>query len=286
VSPSSISKEVRVHARVTSKATWGLASLVLIAAVAALPAGAIAERAAPQTAACAVTWVGHEQEVEAYLGTAKLDHMEDVPLGVTKPKRWFFAPGGLIRSAAWKQLPPGRQKGYMESYKAEIAAYELDKLLEMHMVPPTVQRRIEQELGAFQQWVEPVSGWHIDKPVQGPEPEWSRCVSRMKLFDQLTANIDRNEGNLLYDADWHLILIDHSRAFTDQKELKGMKQPGRIDKWLWDKIDALSLPQLEGALSPWLRKKEIEAIVERRDRMRAVITRMVAERGETATFLK
>lgn len=275
-----------MHARVASKATWGLVSLALIAAVAALPAGAIAERAVPQPASCAVTWVGHEQEFEEYLETARLDRMEEVPLGVTKPKRWFFAPGGLIRSAAWKQLRPGRQKGYWESYKAEVAAYELDKLLEMHMVPPTVQRRIEQEMGAFQQWVEPVSGWHIDKPAQGPEPEWSRRVSRMKLFDQVTANIDRNEGNLLYDADWHLILIDHSRAFTDQKELNGMKQPGRIDKWLWDKIDALTLPQLEGALGPWLGKKEIEAILARRDRMRAVIAKMVAERGEAATFLR
>jgi len=281
-----ISKEVRVHGRLASKATWGLVALALVAAVAARPAGALAAREVPQPAACAVTWVGHEQEFEEYLGTAKLDHVEDVPLGVTKPKRWFFSPGGLVRSAAWKQLKPGRQRGYWESYKAEIAAYELDKLLEMHMVPPTVQRRIEGELGAFQLWVEPVSGWHIDKPAQGPEPEWSKKVSRMKLFDQLTTNIDRNEGNLLYDADWHLILIDHSRAFTAQKDLKGMKQPGRIDKSLWDKIDALTLPPLEGALGHWLGEKEIAAVLARRDRMRAVITKMVAEHGEAATFLR
>ena len=279
--PHSISMGVR--ARAASKAVWGLMSLVVVAGAAALPAAA---GAVPQTSACAVTWAGHEREFEDYLRTAKLDRAEEVPIGVTKPRRWFFAPGGPIRSAAWKQLMPGRRKGYWESYKAEIAAYELDKLLEMHMVPPTVQRRIEGELGAFQLWVEPVSGWHIDKPAQGPEPEWSKKVSRMKLFDQLTANIDRNEGNLLYDADWHLILIDHSRAFTAQKDLKGMKQPGRIDKSLWDKIDALTLPPLEGALGHWLGEKEIAAVLARRDRMRAVITKMVAEHGEAATFLR
>jgi hypothetical protein len=26
----------------------------------------------------------------------------------------------------------------------------------------------------------------------------------MKMFDLLIANIDRNQGNLIYDADWHL----------------------------------------------------------------------------------
>jgi hypothetical protein len=280
VSLSSISKEVRVHARVGSKATWGLVSLTLIASAAGLPA--LAARAVPQPAACAV--IVATAGARDYIKTPSSITWRR-PIGVTKPKL-VLAPGGLMRSAAWKQLTPRRQKGYWESYKAEIAVYELDKLLEMHMVPPTVQRRIEQELGAFQLWVEPVSGWHIDKPAQGPEPEWSRRVIRMKLFDQLTANIDRNEGNLLYDADWHLILIDHSRAFTDQKELKGMTQPGHIDKWLWDRIDALTLPQLKGALGPWLREKEIEAILARRDRMRAAIAKMVAERGEDKVFLR
>ena len=282
--PHSISMGVR--ARAASKAVWGLMSLVVVAGAAALPAAAGAVRAVPQTSACAVTWAGHEREFEDYLRTAKLDRAEEVPIGVTKPRRWFFAPGGPIRSAAWKQLTPGPRKGYWESYKAEIAAYELDKLLGMSMVPPTVERRIDRELGALQQWVEPVSGWHIDKPAQGPEPEWTRRVSRMKLFDQLTANIDRNEGNLLYDGDWHLILIDHSRCFTDQKDLNGVTQPGRVDKWLWDKIDALTLEQLQGALGPWLRKKEIEAVLARRDRMRAAIAKMVAERGEAAVFLR
>jgi hypothetical protein len=261
-----------------------LASLLLVALVTAWPQAAATEQ--DPTAACAVTWIGRQGEFEEYLRTAPLDHMEHVPIGVTRPKRWYFAPGGPVRSAAWKQLTPGRVKGYWESYKAEIAAYELDKLLELNMVPPTVERRIDHELGALQQWVEPVCAWRVERPVQGPEPEWSRRVSRMKLFDQLIANIDRNQGNLVYDADWHLILIDHSRCFTDRKDLTGITQPGRVDRWLWDKIDALTLEQLQAALGRWLRGKELEAILARRDRMRATIARMVAERGEAAVFLR
>ena len=43
----------------------------------------------------------------------------------------------------------------------------------------------------------------------------------MKMLDLLIANVDRNQGNLLYDPDWHLLLIDHSRAFTEKKDLRG-----------------------------------------------------------------
>ena len=38
---------------------------------------------------------------------------------------------------------PGPPNGYWESYKSEIAAYELDKLLGMDMVPPSVEKRVE-----------------------------------------------------------------------------------------------------------------------------------------------
>jgi hypothetical protein len=70
-----------------------------------------------------------EREFEAYIRDTPIDHIEEVPIGVTHPKRAYFKSGGLVESVAWKILPPGRPAGYWESYKSEIAAYELDKLL-------------------------------------------------------------------------------------------------------------------------------------------------------------
>ena len=67
----------------------------------------------------------------------------------------------------------------------------------------------------------------------------------MKMFDLLIANIDRNQGNLIYDADWHLFLIDHSRAFIDKKDLKGIAPLGRVDRKLWDKMQALTIEDLD-----------------------------------------
>ena len=72
-----------------------------------------------------------QAEIEEFLRVTPFEKVQEVPIGVTKPMRGYFPPGGLVRSAAWKRLPPGRSKGYWESYRSEIAAYELDKFFGM-----------------------------------------------------------------------------------------------------------------------------------------------------------
>lgn len=243
------------------------------------------QAAALPSAACVLTWVGHESDIETYLRSAAVDRLEALPIGVTGPKRAFFETPEPVASVAWKPLAPGRRHGYWESYKSEIAAYELDKLLSLHMVPPAVERRINGELGAAILWVSPVKAWNLRRPVQGPEPEWSRQVSRMKLFDQLIANIDRNQGNLLYDGDWHLLLIDHSRAFTARKTLAGTATPSRVDRSLWSRIDALVDDDVRRVLGAWLDDPALDALLARRQLMQKAIARRVAREGEGAVFL-
>ena len=189
----------------------------------------------------------------------KVLKMEDVPIGVTKPQRATLE--GTAMRFAWKPLRPGYSKGFMESYKAEIAAYKLDRMLDMHMVPPIVERKIDGQTGAAVYWVENVKGWSVEKPPQGPEPTWSLQLTRMKMFDLLIANIDRNQGNLIYDADWHLFLIDHSRAFIDKKDLKSIAPLGRVDRKLWEKMQALTIEDLDRGLEKWVGDKEKKALL-------------------------
>lgn len=266
------------------------AFVLLLTASLAVPSLAGAQAAptpapAATAVACSRTWTGREAEIEAALGSGAIAKMEQVPIGVTKPQRASLAPGGPVARFAWKALPPGRRGGFAESYKAEIAAYRLDRLLGLEMVPPVVERTVEGKVGAAVLWIEDTHGWSKDKPVQGPEPQWSRAVSRMKLFDQLIANIDRNQGNLLYDDDWHLFLIDHSRAFTTRTSLDGIAVPARIDRALWQKIDALTAEDLERALGAWLNADERKALLTRRDRMRANIDKMVKDKGAAQVFV-
>lgn len=243
---------------------------------------ALAAQSAP-SGGSARTWQGRHAEIEEFLRITPFDRVQEVPIGVTRPMRGFFPDGGLVRSAAWKQLPPGRSKGYWESYKSEIAAYELDKHFQLDMVPPAVEKRWKHELGAAILWVEPVRSW---KEVENlPKPErWNLQVIRMKMFDNLIGNIDRNAGNLLVDAEWNLFLIDHSRAFISDTKLPTVMN--RIDRPLWDRMLALDEAGLTAAIGTWADRGSIRAVLRRRDIMKTTIDGMLKTKPEALVFVK
>lgn len=238
---------------------------------------------AAEAGKCSLVWAGHEPEIERLLAEGKVAKLEDVPIGVTKPQRATLEGEPAMRFA-WKALRPGYSRGFMESYKAEIAAYKFDRMIGLNMVPPIVERNMNGSNGAAVLWVENTRGWSVEKPPQGPEPQWSMQLTRMKMFDLIIANIDRNQGNLIYDHDWHLFLIDHSRAFTGRKNLKGMAPLGRVDRELWNKMAALTIEDLDRGLDKWVGTNEKKAILTRRDLMAKQITEMVAKRGEKSVF--
>ena len=259
----------------------------LIVALAAPPAAARQDLTpAPRAAApqvCPLSWQGRQAELEAFIRTAPIVRVEEVPIGVTRPKRAFFEPDGLCASVAWKVLPPGRPNGYWESYKSEIAAYDLDKFLRLHMVPPAVEKKWKGETGAAVLWLAPVRSW---KAVEAePKPaHWNIQAVRMKMFDNLIGNIDRNAGNLLVDAEWHLFLIDHSRAFGDTRRLPFPMT--RIDPVLWERLKALDEPTLQTVLGPWLDRGAIRALLARRDRMQQAITKLLETSTPSQVFIK
>jgi hypothetical protein len=234
---------------------------------------------------CSYGWIGHEEAIEEFLRTAPIERFEDIPVGITRPKRAFFVPGGWARSMAWKPLPTAVIRGYHESYRSEIAAYRLNRLLGMDMVPPTVERRVGRLTGAAIMWIDGVRPWDVHTRPTAPGAAWSYQVSRMKLFDQLIGNIDRNRGNLLHDEDGHLFLIDHSRAFVRNRTLNGLDGPSQVDRQLWERMDALTREELLRELTPWLTRFQIDAMLARRDRMRADIAEKVRVRGEQIAFL-
>lgn len=233
---------------------------------------------------CAFHWRGQEADIETFLRDAPVVRFEAIPVGITKPRRAYFAEGSPVRSMAWKVLPV-KQDGFRESHRAEIAAYRLSRLLGLDMVPPAVERRLERRKGAAVMWIEHVRTWDEKNPPRRAGRHWSHQVSRMKLFDQLIGNPDRNQGNLLHDADGHLFLIDHSRAFTIRTSITQTEAPSQIDRRLWTRMDALHRDELHAALGDVLTSSEINAILKRRDRMRVQVQARVREVGEAIAFL-
>ena len=221
----------------------------------------------PRTAAAtAKTWVENPAAIEAHLRTADVTSIEDIGTGVTHPRRAHLHPDQPVESLVWKVLPPGRRGGFWESYKSEIAAYALDTLLGMHMVPPVVERQIGSDTGAAVMWIGSIKSVKELGGNVPSGPAWGKALRMMLMFDNLIANPDRNAGNILIGQPGEFVLIDHSRAFVTSTKLP--QKVERVDAELWDSMKALTRDDLVRTLKPWLDDDAIGAIVQRRDRIK------------------
>jgi hypothetical protein len=230
-----------------------------------------------------LAWVGHFAEMEAHLRTAEVVRVEDIGTGVTHPQRAYLKPDTPFASLTWKVLPPGRRGGYWESYKSEIAAYELDKLLAMNMVPPAVERAVDGKTGAAIMWIDGTKSVKQEGGQVPSGPQFAKPIRMMQLFDNLIGNSDRNAGNILIDAENRMILIDHSRAFIEDHKLPWKFE--RVDATLWTKVKALTREQLSGSIGSWLEPHMIDAMLARRDEVAKQVDDLVKRRGAAAVII-
>ncbi|MGB7220003.1 MAG: hypothetical protein WBD07_14495 [Vicinamibacterales bacterium] len=233
-------------------------------------------------------WIGRYQEFEEFLRTAQFVRFGGTPVGILAPRHGYFAPGGLAAGASVKSVRPGRRDGFWESYKSEIASYRLDRLLQMDMVPPTIERTVDGQPSAVQLWVD---GARMLKDVQAAKERlpvteaWNRQIYRQRVFDDLTANIDDNAGNLLIDGAWNLIKIDHSRAFTGLMTMPFEKQRTRIDRAFFERLKALDRDTLRREIGGFVEGGTIEALLSRRDTIVKQFEKLAATNGEAQVFL-
>ena len=92
-------------------------------------------------------WLDLKPEFEELLRSADVASVEELGVGVVGLKRVFLTAGDIELSAVFRPATPGRSPADNGLY--EVAAYEMDKLLGLDMVPPAVERIITDE-HAFQ----------------------------------------------------------------------------------------------------------------------------------------
>jgi hypothetical protein len=265
--------------------------LLVCGAAATLPPRLGAQAPSPAAApVSARTWIGHAAEIENYLRTVPILKLQDLSVGVTHPRKATLPPGGPMQYLAWKVIPPARYEGFWESYLSEIAAYEMDKLLELNMVPPTVEREYHSDRGAAVMWCSPTKSFKELGGKGAPEAppayaaSWARQIARAKMFDNLINNLDPNLGNWLVDPAWDLILIDHTRAFTPG--LNMIHQMTHIDAELWARMQGLTEASIQAPLGKWIMRGEAKSLIARRDKMQQIIDGLVKANGEAAVFIK
>ena len=261
----------------------------LIAAVAvgawALAPAALAQNGSAQRSR---RWLDRAEEIEQFMRDAEVVDVEDIGDGVTNPKVCQLEPGGPIQRIAFKPIRPGIHNGFYDAFTSEIAAYELDKLLELALVAPAVEKYIGGVFGAAVMWVESAQsikemGGFPKKVPRSQAERWSRQLIRAQMFHNLIGNTDPNQGNWLVYPGWNLVLIDHSRAFTTVTRL--VHKLKRVDQELWEQFESLDEAILEKTVGAWVDGGGIRAILKRRDKMAEEIAKLVAEKGEEAVVV-
>lgn len=239
--------------------------------------------------------LAHRPQIEELLRKAEIVRSQEIGEGVTRPIRLFLKEGDVECSGCWKN-PKGMEKGFLEGWQYEIAAYEIDKLLGLNMIPPTVEREFDGKKGSLQFWVtsEMSDLERLERGINIPDAKldsWSKQKYLARAFDCLIANEDRTQQNIRYTKDWRTILIDHSRSFRSSKEFRKQLVMGkngllaqkffrRLPRVFVEKIRALNFEGIKEAVGPHLSKDEIEAILDRKELLLAEIQEMIAEKGE------
>jgi hypothetical protein len=240
-----------------------------------------------------------EAEIERFLAGARILSNEPIPEGITKPRKLLLEADGVRAHAAFRyhhdedrnvRLGDGtRQTFFIDSFRNEVAAYRLSRLLGMRNLPPAVLRTVDRKDGSLQLWIEGARTQEVlqeegirvpvDKLLRRNRQSWD-----MKVFDNLINNIDRNAGNIVWDQDWSLWLIDHTRAFARSRELLRAADVSHCSRALFAALETLDEETLETRMEGLLGRYEIRALLVRRDLLVRRIRELIAEQGEEAVL--
>ena len=234
---------------------------------------------------------------EEFLKTAPIVGQEQMtgPESVTNPWRLTLEKDGVKHDGIWKDIE-NRTTRYPDSWKWEIAAYKIDRLIGLNMVAPTVERRFNEKRGSLQLWIESEMSLKkkTDENIKMPSYKvfyWNRATYLERAFDNLIANDDRHMNNIRITKDWRMYLIDHSRSFrtsgkftTELIYRKGGKEGDKLMSELprpfVDKLRSITDADIRAAVGEYLTDEEITSVLKRRDLILKEVDRLIKLNGE------
>ena len=243
----------------------------------------------PKPAAPALTLA----EQERFLVEAEIVKVKGAPKGVTSTQRATLTDGTITHDASIQTVDEtvarfetsrGPELNFRDYWGYNVAAYRLGVMLGLDNIPTSVFRRFRAKEAAFTWWIDDVmmdEQARTEKKVEPPAPRsWLAQNDITRVFDELIANIDRNQGNVLIDKRWKVWLIDHSRAFRTKATLRNPQAIRRCERSLFEKLKALTAASVKEQLDDYLTEYEMAAVLKRRD----LIVARIEELGPGALY--
>lgn len=273
----------------------GVPRCLLCLAVALLAVFCIPRAASAQQENSFASWT--DDQKEKFLLNAKIVRTETLGAGVTLSSRAELVRDGVKHDAQLQDVeiskpsyptPRGYELNFRDSYKFNIAAYRLNRLLGLGMVPVSVSRVVRGKPNAVTWWVDDVEMTEKTRYLKKLNPpdraQWNQQMHTVRVFDQLIYNTDRNLGNLVITDTWRIWMIDHTRAFRIHERLDQPQNLLKCGRELFAVMKALTREELDRELGDSLTKTEIRALLARRDLIVALFEDKVREKGESAVL--
>jgi len=156
------------------------------------------------------------------------------------------------------------------SARNEIAAYRLDRLLGLGIVASAAQRSVDRKGGVI---FDATGGWVSEAQrraaatLRANDCELGNDYLLMQAFDALIGNAKRSTDNLGYDRSLtRLRLRGFDDAFgTEALHVNPQAEPPKLPPALRGALVALDRSTLESSLDGTLSRREIDALLARRD---------------------
>ena len=254
-----------------------------------------------QDAPAAVRPAFTTDEMEGLLLKGRIADRKSAPRGVTDAYRVTLSDGERTHDAQVQNVdifrdrfevtPKYTEFNFRDTFRYNIAAYRLSRLIGLDNVPMSVPRLVDAKQAAVTWWIDDVAmneGARLKMSARdrlGPNPNRTNgYVHILRVFDELIQNRDRNAGNLLWTKDWTMWMIDHTRAFRTDPALRNPKLLERCERSLFTGMQALTREAITAAIGEHLMQQEVDALLARRDRIIKLFEEKIEKTGEAAVL--
>jgi len=240
-----------------------------------------------------------QKELEAYLKKANVGTILKGAQG-GRGEGWTISlhDGKTARRGFFKYVDVRRPTNFPISYKYELAAYELTKLLKINIVPPVIEREIQESKGqkrkgqkrkgSLQIYVEGCirESDRMLKKIDPPNLQaFADALEEINVFEILTSCDHLSPRDILIHKEtWRVCRVDFAEAFDPSAELLPEAAIRRCSKRLYKGLLDLSPLDVEATLKPYLNSREIKGLLDRRNLILEKIKNLIIDKGEAAVL--